>query len=138
MTLLVQSLKAGEHEGEDRDEAGYGIRRHVINEILRHTQQQGIKGRSRKMRNLRNVKDDRLKYALHRGNLYWSVNPNADLKLSSKKIHCIIQDADVDIHRKCWYIIQRHEERLQGEKQRVASILKRRHKGDIEINENPV
>ena len=100
MTLLVQSLKAGEHEGEDRDEAGYGIRRHVINEILRHTQQQGIKGRSRKMRNLRNVKDDRFKYALHTGNLRWSVNPNADLKLSSKKIHFVIQDADVDIHRK--------------------------------------
>lgn len=96
------------------------------------------KEEARKMRNLCNVKDDRLKYALHRGNLRWSVNPNADLKLSSKKIHCIIQDADVDIHRKCWYIIQRHEERLQGEKQRVASILKRRHKGDIEINENPV
>ena len=90
------------------------------------------------MRNLCNVKDDRFKYALHRGNLRWRVNPNADLKLSSKKIHCVIQNADVDIHRKCWYIIQRHEERLQGEKQRVASILKRRHKGDIEINENPV
>ena len=90
------------------------------------------------MRDLSDVEDDRLKHTLHGGNLRWTVNSNADSKLSPEEIHRIIQDGDVHIHRKRRHVIECREERLQGEKQRVASVLECCHKGDVDINEDPV
>ena len=63
---------------------------------------------------------------------------SADSKVPPENIDRVIQNADEDVFRKGRVGNHLYEQRLQGEEQRIASVLECRHERDANVHEEPL